>query len=73
MDTIYKLIFTFATMEGTTMTLTISNVNPDVNVAAVKAFASGVVSNNVIFESQPVLQKSAKLVTQTTTEYDLDA
>lgn len=66
------LALAFATLEGTTRTYRIQNVNPEVNVNFVKALTQGFVTNAAIFNPQPAVPKSAALVTTTTAPFDLD-
>lgn len=66
------LVLSFATLEGTTRTYRIQNVNPEVNANFVKALTQGFVTNKDIFDPQPAVPKSAALVTTTNAPYDLD-
>ncbi|MBQ7217036.1 MAG: DUF2922 domain-containing protein [Synergistaceae bacterium] len=67
-----KLVLTFA---GTNKDVSFSYnyANSEAASAKVKALMNGLIANGSIFENPPVSAKSAKIVTTTTTEYDLSA
>ncbi|MBQ7215559.1 MAG: DUF2922 family protein [Synergistaceae bacterium] len=67
-----KLLLTFAGTNGDVNFL-YSYANPEAASAKVKALMNGLIANGSIFENPPVTAKSAKIITTTTTEYDLSA
>lgn len=68
-----KLVIQYATATGDTVNHTWNYANPSATTSAVKALAGGTITNGSIFAKVPVLTKSAKLVTTTESEFDLDA
>ena len=68
-----KLVLSFATMEGESMILSYNHVDPEVAAAKVKSLVNGILTAGSIFSKVPVLAKSAKLVTSTENEFDLNA
>jgi hypothetical protein len=70
---ISKLVMSFATADGSTTTFSYNYAKPSASTAAVKALAGGLVTSGDIFANVPVLAKSAKFITSTETEVDLDA
>ena len=67
-----KLVIQYATATGDTINHTWNYANGSASTAAVKALAGATITNGSIFTKVPVLTKSAKLVTTTESEYDLD-
>lgn len=73
MANVSKLVYEFATMDGETVTMSYNYAKADVTVSAVKTLANALVNNGDIFAKVPVAAKSAKIVTTSESEYDLDA
>ena len=67
-----KLVLGFETSNGSTTTLSFSYAKPTATLAQVKAAMNAITTNGEIFATVPVTSKSAKMVTTTETDYDLD-
>ena len=68
-----KLVLSFATTDGETMTLAYNYIKSNVDTMAVQDLADGIVANGSIFAKVPVIAKSAKLITSTETDIELDS
>lgn len=66
-----KLVLTFETNEGKSMTMSINYAKPSAEASAVRALMQAIITNNDIFENVPVTMKSAKTVTTSENVYDL--
>ena len=67
-----KLVFSYVDLGGDTRSLSYNYANPSATTTQVKNLASGLVANGSVFENPPVLMKSAKFVTTTETDVDLE-
>ena len=67
-----RLVMTFDTASGTT-TFNYNYVDPEVTAVAVRALATGIISNGSIFAAVPLTAKSAKLVTTSESDIELSA
>lgn len=68
-----KLVLTFTTSAGRTTTHTYNYADPGATTSAVKTLCNTIITNGSIYENVPVAVKSAKTVTTSENEYDLDA
>ena len=68
-----KLVMTFATNSGTTTKFSYNHTDPEVTAVAIRALATGIISNGSIFQAVPTLAKSAKLVTTSEQDIELSA
>ena len=66
------LSITFATQDGSTSTIRISQFNPEATELEITDLADGFVANGQIFKNVPVMAKSAKIVATTTTDVNID-
>jgi len=64
------LKMTFETSSGSA-TFSFAHAKPSTTKASVQNLGSVMISNGAIYQKQPLLLKSAKLVTTTESEYDL--
>ena len=71
--TVNKLEMKFGTSEGDTLTLSYKYVKSTMTDEDVTVLMSTIITNGSIFASVPVISRSAKLVTTTESEYELDA
>ena len=67
-----KLVMRFGTSSGDTTTLSYNYIKPDIDAEHVGVLMAGIITNGSIFANVPVIEKSAKLVTTTESEYELD-
>ncbi len=65
-----KLVLEFAGT-GSDVIFTYNYVDTNITTANVKALVNGLITNGSIFENPPVSAKSAKIITTTSTAYDL--
>ena len=68
-----KLVLSFETSAGKSMTLIYNYAKPAASTANVKALMNGIIANGSIFVNVPATAKSAKEVTTTEDIYDLSA
>ena len=71
MATVNKLSITFVTATGTSMTLAYKYVKSNVTISNVQALITAIIANKVIFSSQPVSARSAKLIQTEETPIDI--
>ena len=67
------LVMKFGTTLGETVTFSYKYVKSNMETITVQDLADGIIANGSIFASVPVIARSAKLVTTTESEYELDA
>lgn len=67
-----KLQMVFETSTGS-KTWTFNYAKPGMGVTNVKALGQAMITNGSVYEAPPLLLKSAKEVTTSETEYDLNA
>ena len=67
-----KLVLTFATADGTTTTLAYNYAKSTVQDIAVRDLVSGIISSGSIFSHVPVIAKSAKFITATEKDVELE-
>ena len=68
-----KLVLAFETSDARTATFTFNYAKPSATAAQVKTLMQTMITNNVLYETAPVVMKSAKTVTTSETAYDLSA
>lgn len=66
-----KLVLTFATDEGKSMTMSFKYMKSNIVTLDVQNLVDTILANKSIFENVPAIAKSAKLVTTTETIYSL--
>lgn len=66
-----KLEMSFGCVDGSSITISMSNVNPEATASSVQGLTQAIVSGGSIFDPQPVMAKAAKLVTTTSSDVDL--
>lgn len=71
MAVINKLTLTFGTADGKSATMSYKYVKSDITSANVKALINAILTNGVIFASNPVTAKGAKLVQTEETAIDI--
>ena len=67
-----KIVIQYATTGGENVNHTWNYANPAVSNAAVQALTQTTIASAEIFDKVPVLAKSAKIVTTTESEIDLN-
>lgn len=72
MATTTKLVITYATSEGSSTTHSWNHAKTNISGEQASAIASTTIANGSIFAKVPVLAKTAKLVTTTDTELEIE-
>ena len=67
-----KLVLTFSTVEGK-KNWTYNRAKSNATTANVKSLMASMITNGVIFATPPLMAQSAKMVTTSEVDYDLDA
>ena len=67
-----KLVMTFLTSSGDTTILSYNYIKPDITNPQVNAILQSMITYGSVFANVPVEAKSAKLVTTTENEFELD-
>lgn len=72
MATTTKLVMVFGTTVGDKVTLSYNHVKSNTEATDIQDLAAGIIANGSIFAKVPVIATSAKLVTTTETEVELE-
>ena len=67
-----KLVLDFAGTNGD-VSFSYNYADDEASTASIKALVNGLIANGSIFENPPVTAKNAKVITTTTSEYNLNA
>ena len=68
-----KLVLSFATADGETVTFGYNYAKSNLQAIAVEELMAEIINGGSIFAKVPVLAKSAKLVTTTETDIEIDS
>lgn len=66
-----RLVLTFSVVGGEDRSFSYQHADPSTSTANVKDLGDALITNGSIFQYPPVQLKAAKIVTVTTTDYDL--